>query len=662
MGLPPISFTGFSKFSDSFQEILQRTFDAGSIPIQRLQTEQTALGDRRKQLETLSSTFFTLDQAVRALGSLSGAGAVSGASSNPSVASATVTGLPEKLSFDIDVTSVASQAQEASLNSLASATSGSLSTQGDGLFTLTVGGTVTNLGVEAQGSGRSAGLTGAATPAPPLSVRVDFSNGLTGSITADLNSFFVAPSAPSNVGAGDTITVNFVSDDLSINQPITTAPLTGGEDADAIATALNDQIALNPELNGKVSFTAEGGNLKLIVSDTAGQGFSFTSSSTGTTVSGLESGGVVGGQSAEEIAAALNAQVALNPDLAAAGVTFGVTGGEVTVGGNSPFDVTVTDNAQGTGFASGLAGTHAVGAVTDTLQGLADYINANSAELGVKASLINTSSDPAAPAYRLTLTANDTGATTLRLQDSAGADLLTNSNQGTNAVFEVNGVEVDNPGNTIHDFIAGLDLTIAGPGHATISTATDASGVSQGLSNVVDAYNAAVAAVQAQVGKNAGVLSGSVEIREAEQTLRRITSFFSPEGLHSLREVGLDLQKDGQLQFNAFDFSLLSPDQLQGALEFLGDLGSGFVGNATTLLNNFTSPTDGQIQTAIDFIDESDNKLSDRIQETQRRLDQTISNLEQRFSATDLLLTQIEGQQTQLTAFLDAQDSANNKK
>jgi flagellar hook-associated protein 2 len=658
MGLPPVSFTGFSQFSESFQEILQRSFEAASVPIQRLETEQELLLERRKQLETLSASFVSLDTAVRALGTIAGNGALGGTSTDESVAHVTVTGLPEKLSFDIDVTSAASEAQEASLNPFASKTSGSLSTEGDGQFTLTVGETVTNIKLQTIGAGRTAGVTGAATPSPPVSVQVDFSNGLSGSITAALNSFFVAAAAPASAGAGDTISVNFVSSDLAINEAIVTAPLAGGESAAEIATLLNDQIALNAQLAGKVSFTDAGGNLKLIVSDTAGQGFSFTSSSTGGVVSGLEPGGTAGGHSAQEIAAALNAQVALNPSLAAAGVSFSAVNGEVQATGNSPFDITVADQAQGTGFVSGLAGAHSVAQFDDTIEGLHDFINSKSAELGIKATIINTSSDPAAAAYRLTLTANQTGQNTLRLQDSGGADLLTGANQGSNAVFEVNGVQVNNSTNTIKDFIPGLDLTIAGPGQATVSTATDASGVSGALSELTDAYNAAAAAVQAQVGKNAGVLSGSVEVRQAQQTLRQITSFFSTAGLNSLRETGLDLQTNGQLEFHAFTFNLLSPAQLQGALEFIGDLGSGFVGNATKLLNNLTSPTTGQIQTAIDFLDESDDKLSAQISEAQVRLDRMILTLEQRFNATDLLLTQLESQQDTLTAFLDAQKAA----
>ena len=74
----------------------------------------------------------------------------------------------------------------------------------------------------------------------------------------------------------------------------------------------------------------------------------------------------------------------------------------------------------------------------NTLEGLRDHIN--SSDLGVQATILNTSSDAENPKYHLTLTATDTGTTTLSLTDSGVQELLTQVNQGTDAVFTVNGV------------------------------------------------------------------------------------------------------------------------------------------------------------------------------------------------------------------------------
>ena len=212
------------------------------------------------------------------------------------------------------------------------------------------------------GSGRTAGTVGSATPSPPVSVGITFSGGVSGSITANLDSFLVASAPPAGLATGNTITVNFTSADGQVNTSITTAPLSAGDSTATIATRLNDQIALNPALAGKFTFLDESGNLKIVENDTVGQGFRFTASTDNPGfTSGLESGGTLGGHSAQEIAAALNAQVALDSALSAAGVRFTVAGDQVRVDGNVGFTFTATDNAQGTGFVSGLAGTFTAG-------------------------------------------------------------------------------------------------------------------------------------------------------------------------------------------------------------------------------------------------------------------------------------------------------------
>ena len=653
MSLTPISFTGFSEFSDDFQAILQSTFEVASLPIQQLQTEQTINLAQQQALGDLSSVVANLESEFASLGLLGATSAVTASSSDTKVAAVTVTGTPTIQSYDLVVTSEAKAAQETTLTGLADTNKTGLTA--DGIYKLTLGTTVTNIDLLTIGSGRTAGTTGSATPSPAVSVQVDFSNGLTGSITANLNSFFVAGAAPSGASAGDTVSVTFVGEDSTINETITTVGLAGGDDATAIATLLNDQITANANLNGKVSFSDEGGKLKLVVSDTAGQGFTFTSSNTGTVVTGLEGGGTVGGHSEEEIAAALNAQVALNASLLSAGVVFSAVNGEVKVRSNTKTDITTTDSAQGTGFVSGLAGTQTVEAYDNTLQGLRDFINAQSTTLGVKASLINTSSDSANPSHRLTLTATTTGTTTLKLEDSAAADLLTAVNQGTNAVFTVNGVSANNSSNTITDFAPGLSLTIVGAGSATVSTQTDRTQISTALGNIAADYNAVVASLGAQFGETAGVLSGSVAVRAVQQALRNVTGFQGSGAIKSMVEVGLELDSKGLMTFNAITYNSLTDAQINDALTFIGDTTTGFAGTAFTGLKDLADPVSGQIQTAIDFLKESDEGLADEILEAQERVDRLMVTLEAQFAAADLALAQIESQQKVLTAIFEAQ-------
>lgn len=212
---------------------------------------------------------------------------------------------------------------------------------------------------EAVGSGRAPGVAGPA-PSPPVGVGLVFSGDVDGVISVDLPGFFVAPAPPSGALAGDTVSVQLVSDDGAIDETIQ-ATLAGGEGAAGIAALLNAEVAANAKLAGKLTFSDEGGALKLVQSDTVGQGFVFSSSSTGGATTGLESGGAVGGHSAEEIAAALNAEIALDPTLSGAQITVTAVDGELVVDGAADFELNVVDFDRGTGFQSGLAGEHRVG-------------------------------------------------------------------------------------------------------------------------------------------------------------------------------------------------------------------------------------------------------------------------------------------------------------
>jgi len=215
----------------------------------------------------------------------------------------------------------------------------------------------------ATGFGRTTGNTGAATTAPPSQVQVDFTGPFTVSITATLDSFVAGTTPPGVAAPGDTFSLRFISADGALNRTVTTSPLLGGETAADLATRINDQIALDPQLAGLVNVADAGGTLKLTLSETAGQGFSFTASTAGSGfLTGLEPRGPLGGQSAEEIAASLNAEIANQPDLVAAAVRFTAINGELRLDGDAPFDYTVTDiDPSATGFASGLHGAGSAG-------------------------------------------------------------------------------------------------------------------------------------------------------------------------------------------------------------------------------------------------------------------------------------------------------------
>jgi len=211
------------------------------------------------------------------------------------------------------------------------------------------------------GIGRTAGTTGAVTPATSPSTTFVFSGEVSGTITASFDTFVVGdpPAVPTG---GETITINLQSADGEFNESLTTAPLSAGETAAEIATRINDRIALEPELAGLLTASDEGGAVKLVLAEEAGQGYSFSASTNSPTfTSGLEAGGALGSQSAKELATKLNEQVALNTELSEAGVRFTASpDGELRIDADVRVDFSITDaDPSGTGFASGGNGVTA---------------------------------------------------------------------------------------------------------------------------------------------------------------------------------------------------------------------------------------------------------------------------------------------------------------
>src|SRR6202795_2438933 len=84
----------------------------------------------------------------------------------------------------------------------------------------------------------------------------------------------------------------------------------------------------------------------------------------------------------------------------------------------------------------------------------------NGLNSGITASILTTSGG-----NYLSLQANSTGATTLQLNDESSAtpaNIISATNQGTNAVFQLNNIPISQASNTINNVIPGVTFNIVG--------------------------------------------------------------------------------------------------------------------------------------------------------------------------------------------------------
>jgi flagellar hook-associated protein 2 len=98
----PVTFTGQSTFSSSFQQVLQRAVSVASLPMQQLQNEVTTLQSQQSALASLGSSFDSLQSALQGIATAA-TGNVSASSSDTNVvtASAQSTTLPGTYSIQV---------------------------------------------------------------------------------------------------------------------------------------------------------------------------------------------------------------------------------------------------------------------------------------------------------------------------------------------------------------------------------------------------------------------------------------------------------------------------------------------------------------------------------------------------------------------------------
>lgn len=294
---------------------------------------------------------------------------------------------------------------------------------------------------------------------------------------------------------------------------------------------------------------------------------------------------------------------------------------------------------------------------SNNLNGLVNQINGLAGN-PVTASVLTTSSGD-----YLSLTANSTGQAALQLDDeSSGTNVntTTGNDPGTDAVFELNGIHIDQTSNTVNNVIPGLTFNIVGPSASatTLTLASDPSQLSSDLQAFVTNYNALATAVQSQVGTSGGALVGDSTINQLQFTMQHLISHFSSTtgGVQSLSDLGVTFNGiDGTLTFDPTAINGMSSTQLTNALNFLGSSTTG-LGAFSQNFDQFSNSVTGLIGTEITSDTASDANFQTQIDTTTNQINAMQTSLAKQIEASDALESEYESQQTELTATLQGLD------
>ncbi|MEZ5404516.1 MAG: flagellar filament capping protein FliD [Bryobacteraceae bacterium] len=296
----------------------------------------------------------------------------------------------------------------------------------------------------------------------------------------------------------------------------------------------------------------------------------------------------------------------------------------------------------------------------NTLEGLRDAINASGAAVSATILHTGTGSDP----YHLSISANETGATTLELRTeagNAGTNLLTSSNQGSNAVFKLNGLDFSRAENLITDAIEGVSFTINGASQgseaAVVSLDSNRGALSGALQDYVAAYNAVSDQVRGQIGEDAGLLTGDFIVQETQRALRALTGHFAPGTVRSLTDLGVTISRTGVMSFDAIQFNSLPSSTINASFEFLGGPTTGF-GALASRLDQLANPITGAIKLQQNNYDQADTRAATRIEEINARIEGMRASLSAKLQQADVLISTLQGQQDQLTTIIESLNQA----
>lgn len=290
----------------------------------------------------------------------------------------------------------------------------------------------------------------------------------------------------------------------------------------------------------------------------------------------------------------------------------------------------------------------------NNLVGLRDKINSLGA--GVTATILTVSPTE----NYLSVTANGTGQKTLSLtEDPSGtpSNFLTSANQGTNLNFKLNGVSVSRVSNQVNDLVPGVSFTVKGTTTVSeslgITLASDRSQISDAITEFVDAYNTLQAKVGEQVGFSAGLLSGDILVREAQDVLRRAASFGLTDGtLKNWSDLGVTFAQTGQMTFEKSEFDAIGDANLGDIFQFFSSEEG--LGELDQRISTYTNEVTGLAKVAIDQYEKTNQRLNDRISEMTDRVGAMRETYLAKLQYADSLLGRLEGQQNIVDASVNS--------
>lgn len=310
----------------------------------------------------------------------------------------------------------------------------------------------------------------------------------------------------------------------------------------------------------------------------------------------------------------------------------------------------------------GTAQTITVDSSSNTLTSLVAAING--AAIGVRASIIKDSngsrlslvSATSGVAGQISLTSSLTDATT------AVALNLQQGQQGKDASLNVDGLDITTSSNTVSGVIPGVTFQLLAPSSSSavqVQITNDNTTIEQAMSAFATAYNAVVADVKAQEGKDS---NGNAQPLYGDPTLALIQSQLasgllngSASGaINNLGQLGLSMGRDGTLAFDASTLEESLNTNFNDVMGYLQNTSS-FGQTMTKSLNGLSSSlTSGVIYLALQQNSAQEASLNKSISDQETRIAVDKVRLTSQLNAANQILQGLPDQLNQIDQLYNA--------
>lgn len=304
-----------------------------------------------------------------------------------------------------------------------------------------------------------------------------------------------------------------------------------------------------------------------------------------------------------------------------------------------------------------------------SLNGVAKLLNTQ-ANSPVQASVIKDGSDPDRP-WRLIVTGKDAGSDDeihfpeFYFLDGEEELEVRSEKKAQNALIKIDGFPIEVEGNTIENFLQGVNLQLkeARPGRPfTVSIAEDNQKVSGKVKGLVDQLNSVLDFInkQNQVNETTDTrtsFAGDTSLQSIEYRLRNLLHEGFPVGhpddenfrfVH-LNQIGVEFDKAGTIQFKEEKFTqALEKDFAAVAEAITGEWG--FAVQMREVVNGYTRPGSGMLSVREAALRNRIRQVDDQIVQKERRLEQKTKALTAQFSRLQTSLAKMQSQQAYLAS------------